>query len=407
MSQGRRPRGAAVTVTAISVAIFADSLLYSAVVPVLPAYAQQHGASSLAIGVLFASYAVALLVMTPVVGLLSDRLGHRGPVIGGMVGLTLATLAYAMAGSYPTLLAARTLQGAAAAAVWTSGVALVAERVAPSAHGSAMGVVLASMSAGLLLGPPVTGVLGGAYGFRTPFVLFAVAAGLCCLVQLLLPRGRSRAVPTRGSVRTLFASRDFRRTVVTVVVAAAALSMLEPLLPLDLATRLGADAAVIGMVFGAATLVHLGASPGVGLLSDRAHRPLLMTAGLVGMAVVIPFTGSGGSVLSTTVVLMAFAVAYSFVLVPALPEIAAQARRSGGGYAAAYGAFNIAYAAGMVAGPSAGSALAGALSLTGALVVAGTVLTVTAVALGRGALPPAWSRPCASAPILINANRSE
>ncbi len=393
---------------AISAAIFADSLLYSAVVPVLPAYAKQHGASSMAIGVLFASYAVALLATTPVVGLLSDRIGHRAPVVGGMVGITLATLAYSMADSYPSLLAARTLQGAAAAAVWTSGVALVAERVDPSAHGSAMGVVLASMSAGLLVGPPVTGLLAEAYGFRTPFVLLAAAAGLCCLVQLLVPGGTGRAAPSQGSVRTLLASGEFRRTIATVVVAAAALSMLEPLLPLDLATRLGADTAVIGLVFGAATLAHLAASPAVGLLSDRAHRPLLMTLGLVAMAAVIPFAGSRRSVLGAAGVLVAFAAAYSFVLVPALPEIAAHARRSGGGYATAYGAFNIAYAAGMVAGPSAGSALAGAVSLTGALVTAGAVLAITALLVGRGAARPSSSgrRPGAT-PILINADRTE
>jgi multidrug resistance protein len=395
-------------VAAISAAIFADSLLYSAVVPVLPAYAEQHGASPMAIGVLFASYAVALLATTPFVGLLSDRIGHRTPVVGGMVGITLATLAYSIADSYPTLLAARTLQGAAAAAVWTSGVALVAERVDPSAHGSAMGVVLASMSAGLLVGPPLTGLLVEAYGFRTPFVLLATAAGLCCLVQLLVGGGSGRATAAQGSVRALLASREFRRTIVTVVVAAAALSMLEPLLPLDLAARLGADTAVIGFVFGAATLAHLVASPVVGLLSDRVHRPLLMTLGLVAMAVTIPFAGSRGSVLGAVGVLVAFAAAYSLVLVPALPEIAAHARRSGGGYATAYGAFNIAYAAGMVAGPSAGSALAGAVSLTGVLVTAGAVLALTAVLVGRGAARPSPSgRRPGGPPILINADRTE
>ncbi len=408
MSHPRGSRGPATTVAAVSVAIFADSLLYSAVVPVLPAYAREHGASQLAIGVLFASYAVALLLTTPFVGAFSDRVGHRTPVVVGTIGIAVATLAYSMADSYPTLLGARALQGVAAAAVWTSGVALVAERVDPSAHGSAMGVVLASMSGGLLLGPPLTGILVQAYGFRTPFVILAGAVGLCCAAQLAVPRGPRPPDLLPRSARILFSSRQFRTTILTVVVAAAALSMLEPLLPLDLATRLGADAAVIGLVFGAATLAHLVASPAVGVLSDRAPRPWLMTLGLLTMAAVIPFAGSRSSVPAAAGVLVALALAYSLVLIPALPEIADHARRSGGGYATAYGVFNIAYAAGMVAGPSAGSAVAGAVGLTPALSATGLLLAATALLVGYRIARPSTSGRRPGAPThLINADRSE
>jgi len=84
-----------VLTVAVSAALFADSLVYSAIVPVLPTYASQHRASPAAIGVLFASYA-AVLLATPPFAALSDRHGRRAPLIAGMVGVTAATLLFAL-----------------------------------------------------------------------------------------------------------------------------------------------------------------------------------------------------------------------------------------------------------------------------------------------------------------------
>jgi multidrug resistance protein len=367
-----------VLLSAVSAAVFADSLLYSAVVPVLPEYADRLGASPAAIGLLFAAYAVALLVVTPIVGSVADRIGHRTVLLVGMVGVALATLLFAASTTYPMLLTARLLQGAAAGAVWTSGIAVVAARVEPSRLGVAMGFVLSSMSAGLLVGPPVTGNLVEAFGFRTPFLILAAVAGACALLGLLVPRGRGSR-PASGTTRTLLADAGFRHTLGTVVLAATALTLLEPLLPLHLGKHLGAGAAIIGLVFGAATLAHLVASPLVGALADRYERRRLMAGGLVAMAVVLPGIAAPDSVLAVTAILVGFAIAYSFVLVPALPEIADRVRELGGGYAPAYAAFNIAFALGMVIGPTAGSALATTSSLS-------VVLAVTACLLLLGGL---------------------
>src|SRR4051794_28258778 len=165
-----RPSSSTGVVVVVSTAIFADSLLYSAVVPVLPGYAEHLGASPTAIGMLFGSYAVALLIVTPLVGAVAEQMTYRRVLAAGMVTLTLATLLYGVSNTYPALVASRSLQGAAAAVVWTSGVALVAATVERPRLGVAMGAVVAGMSAGLLLGPPLSGVLVEELGFQTPFL---------------------------------------------------------------------------------------------------------------------------------------------------------------------------------------------------------------------------------------------
>ena len=367
-----------ITVATVSAALFADSLLYSAVVPVLPLYAREHGVSTTGIGLLFASYAAALLAATPVAAAVSEMVGHRRMLVVGTAGVTVATLLFANADSYGALLAGRSMQGAAAAAVWTSGVALVADRVEVGRQGAMMGVVMAAVSAGLLLGPPVCGALTDALGYRAAFLLLAGAAAVCAALQPLL-LGRAPATRRGGGFRALRTSR-FLSTMFAVAMAAGCLALLEPLVPLDLHNRLGAGSRDIGLVFGAATLAHLVAAPAVGALADRCQRMTLIAWGLVAMGGIVPLLTIPGSLLTTVAVLALFAVAYSFVLVPTLPEIADQSRASGGGYAAAYATFNIAFAAGMMTGPASGGALASAVSLDFALVLTSLLL------LGAGIL---------------------
>ncbi|CCH76345.1 Major facilitator superfamily MFS_1 [Nostocoides japonicum T1-X7] len=378
MSLAAARRSSALVVAAVSVALFADSLLYSAVVPVLPGYAERLGVGPLGIGTLFASYAVTLVAATVAVGRMGDRVGRRGPLVVGMLGVTGATLLFASATTYPQLVVARSLQGAAAGVVWTVGVALVAHRLPPDRVGLGMGVVMASMSAGLLVGPPLAGILATAHGFRAPFLVCAGLVALCALAQLA-PASAPVPSPARTPVRELLGAPRFRATLAAVVLAAAVLSMLEPLLPLDLASRLDATPAVVGLVFGAATLAHLVVSPAVGSLADRRPTFPALPAGLLVMAAAVPFATVPGSGIGVAGVLVVVALGYSLVLIPGLSRVALDVRATGGGYAAACAVFNVTYAAGMAIGPFVGGAAADRVPLPG-------LFAATAVVLALGAL---------------------
>jgi MFS transporter, DHA1 family, solute carrier family 18 (vesicular amine transporter), member 1/2 len=371
-------RSSTYAVTAVCVAMLVDMLLYSVVVPVLPVYASELGASTAAIGLLFAVYAVGLVLATPVLGMLSDRIGRRLPMLMGSVGLVAATVLFAMADTYPLLVAARFVQGVAASAVWTAGVALVADVTDSRNLGKAMGLVMTAMSVGLILGPPVGGFLEQAGDHSTPFIVMAGVAVVSGVIQFLFIRDPERREGATAKVGKLLADPVLRSTVLAVFLVSSALSMLEPILPLDLTTRLAASSAVIGLVFGAATLANGATSPFVGVLADRHPQGLrrLMAAGLIVSGGLMPLLIVPNSAWVVAVVLGAFAIAYGFVLVPALPELAAISERHGGGaYAAVYGTFNIAYSLGMAAGPLVGGVGAG-WSLLGTLALTGGVLGV-------------------------------
>lgn len=366
-------------VTAVCVAILVDMLVYSIMVPVLPIYAQELGASTAAIGLLFAVYAVGLVLATPVLGMLSDRFGRRRPMLIGSAGLVVSTVLFALAETFPLLVTARFVQGVAAAAVWTAGVALVAEVTEPRNLGKVMGVVMTFMSVGLILGPPVGGFLEHWGNHSTPFIVVTGVAVVSGIVQYFLIHDPERAEDP-GELTpfgTLLADPVMRGTIIAVFLASTALSMLEPILPLDLTTRLLAGPLAIGLVFGAATLANGAASPFVGALSDRypGGRRKLMAVGLVGAGVLMPLLILPDSVFLVGALLAVFAIAYGFVLVPALPELADVAQNNGVGYAAVYGAFNVAYSLGMAVGPLVGGIGAG-WSLMSTLIVSGSVLGV-------------------------------
>ena len=75
--------------------LFIDMLGYGIVIPILPLYASQLGASKTAIGFLFASYAwVFLLTLLPFCHLV-DTYGKKKPVVLGMFLLGICSLFYA------------------------------------------------------------------------------------------------------------------------------------------------------------------------------------------------------------------------------------------------------------------------------------------------------------------------
>lgn len=371
MSLVSRKAGALVVV---ALAFFTDMVLYYLVVPLLPHYARELSLSQMEVGVLFGSYAVALLLSTFPLGRLADRVGRRPPLLWGLVGLGATTLLFALATSYPLLVLARVLQGISAAATWTSGLALLADTFPASERGRGMGTAFAFANLGVLLGPPIAGHLSDRLGPRAPFLLAAGLALLDAAARVLLLRDEVKPEGTRLGYRALVGNAVVRVFSGAMALGAGLFALLESTLPLHLDASFRMSASEIGNVFAVVAATHMVTSPLMGRLSDRVGRRKVLAAGLLMALVLVPLTGFLTARWAVVAAMAGLGVTASFVLSPASPALADAVEAMGSqSYASVFTLLNVAYSVGMILGPLLGSAAVTVFGVRGAFLASGLV----------------------------------
>ncbi|HSI30675.1 MAG TPA: MFS transporter, partial [Miltoncostaeaceae bacterium] len=84
-----------------------DLVGFGIVLPILPLWAEDFGASPTQIGLLTASYAIVQLLFAPVWGRLSDRYGRRPVILASLLGSAASALLIGLAGTLVLLFVAR------------------------------------------------------------------------------------------------------------------------------------------------------------------------------------------------------------------------------------------------------------------------------------------------------------
>lgn len=138
-------------------------------------------------------YVLMLAVTTALYGRISDLVGVRGPLLAGLVLMSVGALVAAIAPTFEVLLGARMLQGAGAAAVPTLGVTILSAKYTGEVRGLAFGRLAGVAAAISCLGPLIGGVVEAAYGWRAVMALPILGALVVPLLWRALPTGGSGA----------------------------------------------------------------------------------------------------------------------------------------------------------------------------------------------------------------------
>lgn len=367
----------------VFIAIFTDMLIYCMIVPILPEYASGLGASQQIIGMLFASYAIAFLITTPIVGLLSDRVGRKLPMVCGLIGLFGSTLLFAFSSDLSMLFIARALQGISAAATWTAGLALISDLFPPKERQMAIGIAISGSFAGTLLGPLFGGILYEYGGYILPFIAAAGLVLIDGIARLLLLKDPPRLpADQQVSLRSMLKNRIILLMAGVIVLVAAATALLEPVLPLYLSDELGVSPTMIGLLFAVMVIASLIASSFSYAVAERFGRKRVIVAGLVCTAILLPALAISGSFLVEVVIMAVLGAVLAIGLASVPLEMTEVIDRMGtGGYGAVYAVYNLALSFGMMAGPIAGGLLAGTFGLFPALVICGAFICAYALML--------------------------
>lgn len=257
-----------------------EAAMWSVLAPLLALYGDEYGLSQAAAGLLNASYTAGVTV-SACAGLMFLRSWQPRPAITtGLVVLSAATVAFALAPSVPALIAARVVQGLAGGQVWVGGYSWL-YRVGPAAHrGRHVGLAVGASALGTVLGP-VVGTVASATDPTRAFLILAAAIAALLPCVLLLPSPATAALDRLDL--TAFRSPDTRLSLWLVALLSLPIGLTVAVAPLRL-RDLALSRSEIGVTFLAASALGCVVSISTGYLADRHGRRPVLLAGLVGLA---------------------------------------------------------------------------------------------------------------------------
>lgn len=173
MTSPARPAGLGL----LFLAVLVDLIGFGIVLPVLPFYAANAGAEGLETGLLYATYSLVQLVMAPLWGRISDRVGRRPVIILGLLGSALAYTIFARADSLAMLFLSRIVGGIGGSTIPVAQ-AYIADVTPPRRRAGGLGLIGAAFGLGFVIGPALGGIL---YGLSpgSPAAPGYTAAALC------------------------------------------------------------------------------------------------------------------------------------------------------------------------------------------------------------------------------------
>jgi DHA2 family multidrug resistance protein len=136
------------------------------------------------------SYIVAAAILTPLTGVLADRMGRKRLFGGAVIGFTLASMLCGAATSLEQLVVFRALQGALGASLVPLSQSVLLDTYPREKHGSAMALWGMGVMVGPILGPTLGGYLTEYYSWRWAFYINLPVGILALLgIAAFVPEG--------------------------------------------------------------------------------------------------------------------------------------------------------------------------------------------------------------------------
>lgn len=164
------------------------------------------------VGIMLASYSIAQLITSPLLGRLSDQIGRRKILLFTALLSTVAYLIYAFATNLGVVVLSRTLLGVAAANLGVA-YAYIADVTPPEDRAKSLGILGAAFGLGFILGPSI-GVLLLKVGNDSPLPLGIAGAAFTFINAVFIYRFVRESRPVGSAVQGKF-FKDFGKAIRT------------------------------------------------------------------------------------------------------------------------------------------------------------------------------------------------
>lgn len=269
--------------------MFISMLGFGIVVPLLPIYADQLGATALEIGLINGGFSLTLMVFLPIVGKFSDRAGRKVFLCTGLACLIIASLGFIWAQNPLQLILVRCFQGLGASMHLPIAQAYLGDITPEREEGKWMGHFNAVLFSAMGLGPLVGGVLTDLFSVSTTFLAMAglCLTGLIATIIFMPEVAKKTALEKEGAVFSgLRKSNVLKGAFAFQIANGFAMGSIMTFLPLFASRNLGMSVSLIGLLIASRTPLALLQSY-TGALADKYSRRGLV---IIGGAVAVIFT---------------------------------------------------------------------------------------------------------------------
>ncbi|WP_396931558.1 multidrug effflux MFS transporter [Mycolicibacterium sp.] len=315
--------------------------------PALPRIADELGVSSSVAQLTLTGTLAGLALGQLIVGPLSDSLGRRRPLMGGIALHMLASLVCLFAPNIEVLSLARGLQGMGAAAAAVVAVAVVGDLFDDSAAATVMSRLMLILGVAPIVAPSLGAAVLLKASWHWVFAVLIVLAGALLLVAALalpetLPLRNRRPLQVRSIAATYLSLLRDLRFVALVVVGALGMAGLFAYIAgaaFVLQGRHGLDQQTFALVFGAGAVAFVAATQ-VNVLLLRRFSPqrillwALAAATVVGASFIVLSVTHTGGIYGFLVPVWAVLAMMGFVI-PNAPAVALSRHHEAAGTAAA------------------------------------------------------------------------
>ncbi|MGB2924733.1 MAG: MFS transporter [Limnothrix sp.] len=270
-------------------------LSLTSLLPVIPAYVQDLGATDQQVGFVMGCFAIGLLLSRTKLGKMADEQGRKRIILIGALVAGIAPWGYIFLDSIPQLMVWRAFHGLSIAAFTTGYSALVVDLAPVKNRGEIISYMSLVIPIGMSIGPVLGGYLLGTAGYP---VIFTVSA-ICGIAAFLFasqtkekPAATQEQVVAEKKARLTATNRNFRELAIEKSLYIPSLIMLciglvfgslVTFLPLYV-RELNIDFNT-GLFYGAAAISSFGIRLLAGKASDTLGRGLFISGSLLCYAV--------------------------------------------------------------------------------------------------------------------------
>ena len=339
----------------VSAIIFVDALLFTALTPLVPAYAEEFDLSKTGAGLLVGAYGAGALLGGIPGGIGAARYGPKRAVVAGLVLLSISSFGFALADTALALGSARFVQGVASTATWAGALAWISVAAPRERRGEVIGTAFGVAIFGAILGP----VFGGLAELVSIELAFAIVGVLTLAFAGLASLGEpaQRESASFAKLGRAFRDQRFLGGLWLNMLPAMLFGLLIVLTPLALDDA-GWGTFEIAAVFFGAGLVEVVLNPVLGRYTDRVGRLLPVRAALVASTVVALGLAASSTAALIAALVCAASISFGSLYTPGMSLTSHRAESAGLAQGLAFGVMNTAWALGELVGPTVGGAIA-------------------------------------------------